>query len=177
MEMPAAGFVIALCAIDRPIPIPQPRSAALNRFQFFLTRRNGNGRDFFVLHMGTFETAAEAEKWLNILRGTYPNAYVTEPSGPGPTPPQLSDSQVLRVLEVRPPLKSAASAPARPEPKLTLAKAPERSRGALDASLKDLAASESETGGYEALTDTGVRHLSIEVTRKASPKRPRNRLR
>jgi hypothetical protein len=71
---PAAGFVIALCAINRAIPIPQPRSAPLN-----------------------------------------PNAHVSDPSEPGPTPPQLSDLQVLRVLEVRQPAKSESPAPvARP---------------------------------------------------------------
>jgi hypothetical protein len=172
---PAAGFVIALCVIDRAIPIPQPRSAALNRFRFFLTRRHADGRDFFVLHMGTFETTAEAEKWLNVLHGTYPNAYVTEASGPGPTPPLLSDTQVLRVLEVRPPAKSAAPAP-KAEPRLTLAKTPDRSRAPLDESLQDLAARESDTGMYESLTDTGVRHLSIEVFRKPA-KRPRSRIR
>jgi hypothetical protein len=167
---PESGFVIALCAIDRKIPIPQPRSEALNRYRFFLTPRRTDGREFFVLHMGTFATAAEAEKWLNVLRGTYPHAYVTDASGPGPTPPLLSDSQVLRVLEVRPPAKS--DAPAAPTP----VQAPNRSRGVLDKSLQHLAEKESDTGVYEALSDTGVRHLRIEVIRKA-PKRPRNRIR
>ena len=77
---------------------------------------------------------------------------------------------MLRVLEVRPPTKSEAP-PAR-----TPAKAPDRSRGVLDQSLQHLAEKESDTGVYEALSDTGVRHLRIEVTRKA-PKRPRNRIR
>jgi hypothetical protein len=167
---PESGFVIALCAIEREIPIPQPRSAALNRYRFFLTRRNTEGREFFVLHMGTFATLEEAEKWLNRLRGTYPNAYVSDSSEPGPTPPLLSDSQVMRVLEVRPPAKP--DAPAAP----TRVKAADKSRTVLDESLQDLAEKESDTGMYEALSDTGVRHLSIEVSRKP-PKRPRRPLR
>jgi hypothetical protein len=167
---PESGFVIALCAIDREIPIPQPRSTALNRFRFFLTRRRTNGREFFVLHMGTFATMEEAEKWLNVLRGTYPNAYVSESSDPGPTPPLMSDSQVLRVLEVRPPAKNDAP------PERAPAKPADRSRAALEESLQDLAERESDTGIYEALSDTGVRHLSIEVARKR-PKRPRSRIR
>jgi hypothetical protein len=174
----ASGFVIALCVVDHEIPIPQPRSAALNRFRFFLTRRSTNGRQFFVLHMGTFATAAEAEEWLNVLRGTYPNAYVTDSSEPGPTPP-LSDSQVLRVLEVRPPRSEPRAMPApapAPTPVPTIAKTPAKPRGALEKSLQDLAEWESVTGNYEALTDTGVRHLSIEVSRKPS-KRPRTRIR
>lgn len=160
---PESGFVIALCTVEREIPIPQPRSAALTRYRFFLTRRNTGGREFFVLHMGTFATVEEAEKWLNLLRGTYPNAYVSDSSEPGPTPPLLSDSQVLRVLDASPP-------PRRPE------KTPKRPRTVLDASLQDLADRESDTGVYEALSDTGVRHLSIEVFRKPT-KRPRNRFR
>jgi hypothetical protein len=170
---PAAGFVIALCAIDREIPIPQPRSAALNRFRFFLTRRNTGGRRFFVLHMGTFASAAEAEKWLNVLRGTYPNAYVSDSSEPGPTPPLMSDTQVLRVLEVRPPARGEVPA-ASTAAKLPV-KAPVKSRTVMDTSLRDLVERESETGAYEAFTDTGVRHLSIKVSKPS--KRSRQRIR
>src|SRR5829696_7307476 len=101
----APNFVIALCAMTRQIPIPQPRSSPLNRFRFFLTRRNAGGREFFVLHMGHFTSALEAEKWLNLLRGTYPNAYVSDTSEPLASAPMgLSDTQVLRVLEVRHPV-------------------------------------------------------------------------
>ncbi len=170
--MPAAGFVIALCTLNRAIPIPQPRSESLTRFRFFLTKRNTGGREFFVLHMGTFTRAEEAEKWLNLLRRTYPNAYVSDSAEPAPLPPLMSDSQVLRVLEVRPPAKREEPARTAPAP----VKAPDKARAVLDASLQDLAERESETGMYEALTDTGVRHLSIEVSRKR-PKRPRSRIR
>jgi hypothetical protein len=174
----APSFVIALCAMNRPIPIPQPRSSPLNRFRFFLTRRNANGQEFFVLHMGHFTTALEAEKWLKLLRGTYPNAYVSDTAEPLESPPTgLSDTQVLRVLEVRHPV------PDEPvdEP-LKLAVPKEKPRTRLDESLENLAAQEVEfgTGAYESLTDTGVRHLSIEVQKKRPSslfKRSRTRIR
>jgi len=173
---PAPTFVIALCVLPRPIPIPQPRSSRLNRFRFFLTRRNTNGREFFVLHMGHFATALEAEKWLNVLRGTYPNAYVSDTSETvqGAAPSELSDTQVLRVLEVRHPARSEERVePAAPEAKNTRSTI----SPALEESLEDLAAREFETGVYESQSDTGVRHLSIEVEKKPSRSLRRSRIR
>jgi hypothetical protein len=167
---PPPGFVIALCAMTRAIPIPQPRSSPLNRYRFFLTRRSAEGREFFVLHMGHFATAEEAEKWLDLLRGTYPNAYVSDTSGVlSATPSALTDTQVLRVLEVRKP--APTEEPARPP-------APRRTmHSLLDESLQDLAARELDTGAHESPSDTGVRHLSIQVVDKRRPWRKRARIR
>jgi hypothetical protein len=164
---PPPGFVIALCAMTRAIPIPQPRSSPLNRYRFFLTRRSAEGREFFVLHMGHF---ASAEEWLDLLRGTYPNAYVSDTSGAlTASPSALTDTQVLRVLEVRKP--APTEEPARPP-------APARTmRSLLDESLQDLAARELDTGAHESPSDTGVRHLSIQVVDKRRPWRKRARIR
>jgi hypothetical protein len=169
----ARGFVIALCAMTSAIPIPQPRSAPLNRFRFFLTRRKAEGRALFVLHMGHFTTASEADEWLERLRGTYPNAYVSAASeaSDGPSSAELSDTQVLRVLEARQPAPTheavEISAPPAPETRAPVSPPPltakEGKAKALEESLQNLAARESPTGDYEALSDTGVRHLSIEV--------------
>jgi hypothetical protein len=166
---PPPGFVIALCAMTRAIPIPQPRSSPLNRYRFFLTRRSAEGREFFVLHMGHFATAEEAEKWLDVLRGTYPNAYVSDTSGVlSATPSALTDTQVLRVLEVRRP--APAEEPQLPAPRRTM-------RSLLDESLQDLAARELDTGAHESLSDTGVRHLSIQVDKRRSWRKGRTRIR
>jgi hypothetical protein len=160
---PAGGFVIALCVLERAIPIPQPRSSPLNRFRFFLTRRNANGREFFVLYMGHFTTATEADKWLELLHGTYPNAYVSASfeAKEGLSSAELSDTQTLRVLEARPPSPThevvEVSAP--PPPRVAKDQVGEK----LKESLQDLAVRESDTGSYEADSDTGVRHLRIEV--------------
>jgi hypothetical protein len=176
----APDFVIALCAMDRQIPIPQPRSSPLNRFRFFLTRRRANGREFFVLQMGHFTSAAEAEKWLRLLRGTYPNAYVIDTSEPLVLAANaaLSDTQVLRVLEVRHPVPDE---PTEEPARATVVK--EKPRSSLDQSLENLAAREElefGTGAYEALSETGVRHLRIEVEKKRPTslfRRPRTRIR
>jgi hypothetical protein len=161
---PESTFVIALCAMANPMRIPQPQTPPLSRFRFFLTRRHTNGREFFVLHMGHFATSSEAEKWLSVLRGTYPNAYVSDTSEAveGLNPAGLSDSQVLRVLEVRHPTPDAEaeSSAIPPAPETVRKKTP------LDESLQSLASHESGTGSYESMSDTGVRHLRIEVVKK-----------
>jgi hypothetical protein len=160
---PAGGFVIALCAMTKAIPIPQPRSTPLNRFRFFLTRRMANGREFFVLYMGHFTTATEADKWLERLHGTYPNAYVSASSeaNEGLTFAELSDTQTLRVLEARAPSPTleAIEVTAPPPPRVPRDQIGEK----LKESLQDMAVRESDTGVYEAISDTGVRHLRIEV--------------
>jgi hypothetical protein len=160
---PAGGFVIALCAMTTAIPIPQPRSSPLNRFRFFLTRRNANGREFFVLYMGHFTTATEADKWLERLHGTYPNAYVSASSeaSEGLDSAELSDTQTLRVLEARPPSPTLETIEVLPPPAPRVVKTPIGEK--LKESLQDMAVRESETGNYEAISDTGVRHLRIEV--------------
>jgi hypothetical protein len=165
---PAQTYVIALCAMTRPIPIPQPRSSALNRYRFFLTRREADGREFFVLHMGYFANASEAEKWLNVLRSTYPNAYVSDTTEPveESIPSVLSDTQVMRVLEVRHPVPDE-----QPDALRVVETPREKVSGKTDAlrkSLETLAAKESDTGNYEAVSDTGVRHLRIEVDKGKS---------
>lgn len=174
-SQPPSGFVIALCAVERAIAIPQPRSAPLNRYRFFLTRRNAEGREFFVLHMGYFETAEEAEKWIERLRGTYPNAYVCETSDRlSRESSELTDTQTLRVLEARPPEPAFVSP--KPAPSQTASK-PEI-RSLLDESLEDLASREVvDTGTHDVLNDTGVRHLSIEVVKRRSWGRGRSRAR
>lgn len=71
-------FVLDLCSMPGPISIPQPRSQLLNRFSFFVSRREEAGRDSYWLCMGYFGTRAEAQKWLELMRRVYPNAWVAQ---------------------------------------------------------------------------------------------------
>jgi hypothetical protein len=99
---PAAAegkFVITLCSVATPVTIPQPRSPQLTRFRFFLGQSVEAGRKQYTLYMGHFATAAEAEKWLTVLRGIYPNAFVSEQSDRQTD--SFSDTQVLSILEGR----------------------------------------------------------------------------
>jgi hypothetical protein len=76
------SFVIKLCSVPTPIAIPQPRSPQLTHYNFFFGRDVEDGRELYWLHMGYFSTRAQAQKWLEILRGAYPNAFVCEAQSP-----------------------------------------------------------------------------------------------
>jgi hypothetical protein len=92
-------FVITLCSVATPVTIPQPRSPQLTRFRFFLGQSLVANRKRYTLYMGHFSTLAEARKWLTILRGNYPDAFVSE--APATEADSLSDTQVLSILEGR----------------------------------------------------------------------------
>ncbi|MFL6606245.1 MAG: hypothetical protein ACJ8R9_33645 [Steroidobacteraceae bacterium] len=106
-------FVITLCSVATPVTIPQPRSPQLTRFRFFLGQTMEGGRKRYTLYMGHFTTSAEAAKWLTILRGIYPDAFVSE--GPVSQSGAISDTQVLSILEERRATNTAPSADATPD--------------------------------------------------------------
>jgi hypothetical protein len=91
-------FVINLCSLDSPITVPQPRAPRLTRYSFFLSHSWENGRRQYHLHMGYFNSAAEADKWLMTLKRVYPTAHVGE--APESQPDLMSSTQRLRVLAI-----------------------------------------------------------------------------
>jgi hypothetical protein len=122
--------MLTLCRLPGPVSIRPPQSPQLKAFTFFTTRERGSdGSEHSYLHMGYFKTLADAEKWVEGVRGRFPDAIATIASGafaralnsevPGSEPadaqrgaPQrgdsapvenksLSDTQVLRILETR----------------------------------------------------------------------------
>jgi len=110
---PAAAegkFVITLCSVATPVTIPQPRSPQLTRYRFFLGQTMEGGRKRYTLYMGHFKTSADAAKWLTVLRGIYPDAFVSEEGATHSG--VLSDTQVLSILEERRTDATAASADA-----------------------------------------------------------------
>jgi hypothetical protein len=82
---PAVGtgpFVINLCSSTTPMALEQPKLGELKqRFTFFVSRRREDGRERFRLHMGYFDTEAEAEEWLAVVRDIYPGAWTGEAPG------------------------------------------------------------------------------------------------
>jgi hypothetical protein len=70
-------FVLNLCPLQEFISVPQPRSAHLMRYAFFVSRGLEGAREQYWLHMGYFSTRAEAQKWLATLQRVYPEAFVT----------------------------------------------------------------------------------------------------
>ena len=121
---PGTGnFMLTLCRLDAPVSIRPPQSPQLKPFTFFTSRvRQPDGSEQLYLHMGYFETLADAEKWLEAVRGRCPNAFAaiatpaclqatnSEASAdPQPLVPQsgdpapakdesLTDTQVLKIL-------------------------------------------------------------------------------
>ena len=73
-------FVINLCASTTPVALAHPDSAELKKYTFFVTRRREEGRERFRLHMGYFDTLADAESLLALVRDVYPAAWC----GPAP---------------------------------------------------------------------------------------------
>ncbi|MGH8259487.1 MAG: hypothetical protein ACREUG_07325, partial [Steroidobacteraceae bacterium] len=61
--------------------LSQPREPALAQFKFFMSRRLEDGRERFRLHMGYFETLADAEELLGVVRDIYPGAWAGEAPG------------------------------------------------------------------------------------------------
>lgn len=74
-------YVINLCASTTPMALEQPKSDALKRFTFFVSRRREDGRERFRLHMGYFASTEEADEWLGVVRELYPAAWVGEAPG------------------------------------------------------------------------------------------------
>ncbi|MDB6103318.1 MAG: hypothetical protein JWO52_3317 [Gammaproteobacteria bacterium] len=78
----AAGpFVLNLCSSTTPMALSNPEQAELKRFTFFVSRRFEEGRERFRLHMGYFQSLADAEEWLGAVRDIYPGAWAGEAPG------------------------------------------------------------------------------------------------
>ncbi len=123
-------FILTLCRLAAPVSIRPPQSPQLKPFTFFMSRaRQPDGSERLYLHMGYFETLADAERWVEAVRRHYPNAFATiapvaflrpatseapslPPAPSQPVVPQssdpalvkdesLTDTQVLKLLEAR----------------------------------------------------------------------------
>jgi hypothetical protein len=121
-------FMLTLCRLAAPVSIQPPMSPRLKPFTFFMSRAlQPAGRESWYLHMGYFETLADAERWAEAVRHRYPNAFATiasveslrpansevpslQPAALEPVVPQssdptalkddsLTDTQVLEILE------------------------------------------------------------------------------
>jgi hypothetical protein len=108
---PGTGhFMLTLCRLPGPVSIRPPQSPQLKPFTFFTTHeREPDGNEHLYLHMGYFATLADAEKWVESVRGRFPDAIATiapgafaRPESRDPAPVEdksLSDTQVLKILE------------------------------------------------------------------------------
>lgn len=168
LVQPRGSFFLTLCPVAAPIPVPQPTSPGLQSYRFFFTRRGENGRERCWLHFGHFRAAAEARKWLEVLRRVYPRAVMRQVPQTHAAPPAresqretLSDSQVLALLE------KSRSDDNRPH-EASLPATQRRDEPTLEDTLNELR--QSAYDGLEAdgdLSATGVRHLRVELQKKS----------
>jgi hypothetical protein len=120
--------MLTLCRLAAQVAIRPPQSPQLKPYTFFTSStRQPDGSEHWYLHMGYFETLADAERWVEGIRGRYPEAFATaapaaglqpdsaaplpEPAdarripesyGPAPlTDHSLTDTQVMKILENR----------------------------------------------------------------------------
>jgi hypothetical protein len=92
-------FMLTLCQLAAPVSIRPPQSPQLKAFTFFTSReREIDGSERWYLHVGYFETLADAEIWAEGVRGRFPQATAT--LAPARDEP-LTDTQVLKILEKR----------------------------------------------------------------------------
>jgi hypothetical protein len=123
-------FMLTLCRLAAPVSIRPPQAPQLRPFTFFTSReREPDGSEGVYLHMGYFETLADAERWAEAVHGRFPEAIATvAPAAPLPalqsdapsvqaTDPQpevthsrdyapvedssLTDTRVMKILETR----------------------------------------------------------------------------
>jgi hypothetical protein len=123
-------FMLTLCRLAAPVSLRPPQSPALKSYTFFTSSaRQPDGSEHLYLHMGYFETLADADRWVDAIRDRYPNAIATlapttslrphDAAAPAPQPadsPQevsgssdpapakdesLTDTQVMRILDRR----------------------------------------------------------------------------
>jgi len=91
-------FMLTLCRLAAPASIRPPQSPQLKPFTFFTSRAlQPDGSERVYLHMGYFESLTDAERWLQIARGRYPDAIAT--IAPAADSRLLTDSQVLKMLD------------------------------------------------------------------------------
>jgi hypothetical protein len=114
-EAGTGRFMLTLCALAAPVSLRPPQSPELKPYTFFMNRvRQPDGSERLYLHMGFFETLAQAERWAESVRRHYPSAFATiAPLGIArsarPEVPSgywahgddahLSDTQVMETLE------------------------------------------------------------------------------
>lgn len=132
-------LVINLCSSNTPMTLVRPDAPELARFTFFVSRRREEGRERFRLHMGYFETRAEAEQLLLVVREVYPAAWVGDAPGQNLRPESRAASANATAAAAPAAATATANAPRPPSqqqarPAAPAAAAPQPARAAAPAS-------------------------------------------
>jgi hypothetical protein len=95
-------FMLTLCRLAAPAPIRPPQAPQLRPFTFFTSHeREPDGSEGLYLHMGYFETLADAERWAAAVHGRFPEAIATVAPAALLRPLQ-SDAPAVQATDSRP---------------------------------------------------------------------------
>jgi len=126
----AGLFVLNLCSSTTPMALAQVDLPELKRFTFFVSRRFEEGRERFRLHMGYFDSQAEAEEWLSVVRDIYPGAWAGEAPGKKLRARAAEAAAAQAGHAVGPQKTAAAPAPSVPTPPAPAVTKPQSSKPA-----------------------------------------------
>jgi len=108
-------LAITLCSSNAPIEMPTLTDDRLRGFALFKSHRREDGRERFRLHLGYFQTSAEAELVLAVLRPRWPRALIA--AVPDASLGSLENTAMTRFTIVQPP--SPAATEPQPSPVAT----------------------------------------------------------
>jgi hypothetical protein len=74
-KVPSELYSLSLFSSSTPQGLPKPSDWELERFPFFVTRTERDGRTRFHLHMGVFDCEESALTQLAVVRAAYPWAW------------------------------------------------------------------------------------------------------
>ena len=74
-KIPSEMYSLSLFSSSTPQTLPKPSDSELERFPFFVTRTEQDGRTRFHLHMGVFDSEESALAQLALVRAVYPWAW------------------------------------------------------------------------------------------------------
>jgi hypothetical protein len=94
------NYFLTLCSVAAPVTVPEPKSASLQRFRFFFTKRRDNGRESYWLHFGYFRTTEEARKWRDVLCRVYPAAAINNLDQGGAQPALLRQARKQEIRDL-----------------------------------------------------------------------------
>jgi hypothetical protein len=95
-------FMLTLCRLTAPASIRPPQAPQLSPFTFFTSReREPDGTEGLYLHMGYFESLADAERWAEAVHGRFPDAIATVAPSALSRPPK-SDVPSVQTADSRP---------------------------------------------------------------------------
>jgi hypothetical protein len=192
VEGTPVSFVVQLCVSDRPIKLDSvPALDIFRAYRLYLAEGTHEGRPWYALRLGFFGDAMSAKQVAHYARTNYATVAVV-PIDEGeraeaaqkPIPPTLlapplersidevlAADQASNAPENTPPRQPAVTAPRKPPaiPNRATTAPKERRKDSLEQTLELLAASELwSNSDSDSLSETGVRHLKVEVQKRSS---------